>query len=533
MSSKPRTASKTPRKASKAPATPSLHPNITNPPSPKPPQPVPSSYPQPGRPSRPNPPVPPPQPRPTHRPHSAPAEPLQSEPLPPGFEVLIELNATITEKLHPNTPQHHNFHGVPPLPPPQPSAPLLVIQGPLATDPSQPNANMLYYAFINTRSYNFPLMPSTSCRRIAQDAFRIRVDNRRFVVALHPSTPPKHVEGFIALLQWFCTWKEPEGSLPPARLSESTTSSTSSLPTTPPLPPPKSTVFTKIGDNVVDVIEKVSNRANNTTQRYLSEKHSTAVSNRNRGAAKDLNIGGRATAGVLGTTQKVVGAVAKVAVATTDKIACTVGRRVTKTVAKPLASAPERSIRRGFYDQIASGCLAAGRIYVSVDKNVRLFMANTGDTAALVAGAKYGPQAEHASRQIAQIAYDAYHVMKFPSELGYKSLMKSSVEEELKRKGDDTTPDDQVQPPPSWANEASFPPVSPGAVPSSAVTGSPMSVSSAAKASSSAPAGSPAAVGPAAGASTDYSASTTPSSSAGVVHIPIAQEMSLNLPKTT
>lgn len=40
-------------------------------------------------------------------------------------------------------------------------------------------------------------------------------------------------------------------------------------------------MFSKIGGNVFNVIEKVRNHANNKTQHFLNEKHSNAVSNRN------------------------------------------------------------------------------------------------------------------------------------------------------------------------------------------------------------------------------------------------------------
>lgn len=110
------------------------------------------------------------------------------------------MQATGTEKLNLNNPRTNLSWG-PAASPPQRSAPLFVIQRPLSTDPTQPNAIRLYYILNNIRPHNFPLMPSTSCRRTAPLAFCIRVNNRRFVVTLHTSSSLKHVEGFIGVLQ--------------------------------------------------------------------------------------------------------------------------------------------------------------------------------------------------------------------------------------------------------------------------------------------------------------------------------------------
>lgn len=68
---------------------------------------------------------------------------------------------------------------------------------------------------------------------------------------------------------------------------------------------------------------------------------------------------------------------AKVAVVTTDTIRSTIARRVTNHVSKPLATTPQRSVRRRFYDQLASVCLAAARIYISVDNDFNINLLNT------------------------------------------------------------------------------------------------------------------------------------------------------------
>eukprot|EP00178_Gracilaria_changii_P016828 TRINITY_DN48252_c0_g1_i1.p1 TRINITY_DN48252_c0_g1~~TRINITY_DN48252_c0_g1_i1.p1 ORF type:complete len:515 (-),score=62.48 TRINITY_DN48252_c0_g1_i1:477-2021(-) len=407
---------------------------------------IPTNYPQPGRPSHPSPaPSTPSTTAPSHppRPASAPPQNANTEVLPPGFEVLIQLDAAIFEKINPDATPPLNFHGVPALPPPQPTAPLLVVQGPLAPDPQ--SSQMLYYAFINTRSFNFPLMPSTTCRRIGPKSFRIKVDHRRFIINLAPSTNPKMVQGFIALLQWFCTWKDVEGSHTPVRMDDSVSNASSTSPTS----SQKGTVFDSLGDKGVQKIEKIAEFMNTKTQSVLEKHHVAAASARDRGKAKDLSLGGKVTVGALNATQKVFSTTAKVTGAATDKIASTLGRSVTRTVTRPLANAPTGSKRRRFYEQLASGCLAAGRIFVTGDRQVRMYINNTADSAALVTGARYGAEAEHMCRQFGHIVVDGFRIYKFPSDLGYKSLMQSGIEEEFRRKGEAPSP----PPPPTYADE--------------------------------------------------------------------------------
>ena len=188
--------------------------------------------------------------------------------------------------------------------------------------------------------------------------------------------------------------------------------------------PPTGDRFKKIGDKGVQLVEKLGTRLNDHIQRKVSQKQEAVRGDEK----KNIKLGGKVTAGALGATRKVVGAGASIASKATEKISGMVAKGMTNNSAsRSLSEAPDGSGKKRFHDNLMSGMLAFGRIYVAADAHGKLIIENAGHGAADLASMRYGDEAGNASRQLAGIALDGYRIARFPQKLGATSLLRGAL----------------------------------------------------------------------------------------------------------
>lgn len=336
--------------------------------------------------------------------------------LPPDYEVLVELYAIVNE---PSATSPSN----PSTAPPQPEATLRIIQGPLS--PTQ-TSDKPYHAFISTRDINIPLLPTTTVSPLPNPnppAFRIHLQNRVFDITLNPNTEPELVEGFITIVKWFCNWNPTPSPHISATHFPSPTAESPTIESPTSQPSSSKDRFASLGDAGVRFIEKAGTALNTKITTNLDARTDVA-----RGEpAREISVGGKITSAVLGGTSKVIGAGASLASSTTEKISDAVANGVSNSsINRSLSEAPEGSFKKRFHNNLMSGLLAFGRIYVAADTQGKIIIESAGNSAAELAGAKYGDEAQSASRHIGRITLDGYRILRFPKKLGATAIVKGA-----------------------------------------------------------------------------------------------------------
>lgn len=393
----------------------------------------------------------------------------EAEELPSDYEVLIEIFATVKEKSYPSPKKK-------PLPQIIASpitGVLRVVQGPLNTS-LQPTGDKeeeaVYHAFISISDVNIPLLSSQPARRCGAEMsrkFALRIPERVFIIQLHPETEVGLVDGFERLLQWFCKWEDDQCTeeTGPADSTGAVSVSTNHE------------RFARAGDRGVEIVESIGGKINNSIQKRIAPRIDAAREVREtreaeNGGARSLKLG--VGTKVLSGTRTVLETGANLASSVADKISDAIGVGIGRNpVTKTLSEAPEGSKRKGLYNNLMTGMLAFGRVYVAADHQGKLIIESTGRSAAAYAGVKYGDEAEAAARNMAHIAMDGYRIFRFPEKLGATSLVKgaftSTAEENLEARKKEAklgASTGNLEVPSSVSGEAATPAPQSGAAPS-------------------------------------------------------------------
>lgn len=340
----------------------------------------------------------------------------QKETLPPDYELLLEIEARLSEVPHPApTSPSANTKLKQPV-----TGRLRVIQGPLPPSTPEQSADTPYYhAFVSLSDVNIPLMPSCGASRPAPSAFYLSIPDHTFLVEPDARTEVELLDSLERLLRWFCQWQVvTDGGAPVALPSEGQVEVDGQ-----PGKIEMSQRLTKVGDKGVLFVERVGSAINRKINQSLEQRRDAIQEDNSR----QVKLGGKVTLSVLSTTRKVLGTGASVASKITDRISSAVGSAMTDTaVSRNMANAPEGSLKRGFYDNLMAGALVFGRVYVEADKQGKIIIEDAGNRMSDIARRKYGNEAEAATRHISHIALDGYRIARFPQKLGATSIVKGA-----------------------------------------------------------------------------------------------------------
>lgn len=362
---------------------------------------------------------------------NSPAHPHQ-EILPSEYELLLEIPARVTEFDHPTSasgsiPQRKRLT--------EPIDGLLrIIQGPLPPSSSEISTQSIFYhAFLSIGSVNIPLLPSCTASRPQEMSFHLMIPDRAF--ALDVITNDELAASFESLLRWFCQWRSTDGTT----TSMAPTGATATPPgaAVPPSTPAQSPLqasnassdrFATAGDKGVELVERIGTALHSHINRALEQRRDALPEENTR----EVKLGGRVTSSLLSSTRKVIGVGATVASKLTDRISSVVGSKLADNSAtRSMSTAPEGSTKRTVYDNLMSGLLAFGRIYVAADAKGKIILEDAGTRAEQIAHRKYGPEAASASRNISGIALDGYRIARFPQKLGATALVRGAVKSRI------------------------------------------------------------------------------------------------------
>lgn len=368
--------------------------------------------------------------------------PGTQEILPSDYEVVLEMQARLTQKptMVGSTKLSKPVDGT-----------LRIIQGPLPpSTPEQSQQDSSFHAFLSIGDINLPLLPRcVASRAHKKSAFTLVLPAGTFVVEPHRKTEAEIVDGFERICRWFCCWEVDQ--------TEATTSSTYATVVNEPVgissypPPPSGALETvpentlvvdtscpnksveriaRMGDKGVLLVEKVGDALHKKLTNTL-EKRRDAIPEDGR---KNVKLGGRATASVLTTTRKIVGTGAQVASKITDRLSSSVGSVVAQNkVSRSMANAPEGSAKRTLYDNLMAGMMVIGKVYVAADEKGKIIINDVTELSSDISRRKYGDEAGHAARSLGGIILDGYRISRFPQKLGARSLLTSAAKSSMKK----------------------------------------------------------------------------------------------------
>lgn len=372
------------------------------------------------------------------------------ETLPPDYEVVLEMQARLTQQptIVGSTKLSKPVEGT-----------LRIIQGPLPpATPDQSLQEPSFHAFLSIGDVNLPLLPKCVASRVPnRPSFKIILPAGEFIVEPNPKTEEEIIDGFERICRWFCCWEVDQTG---ATASSSYTAAINEPTGASPYPPPPPGVIepemggtvavesprpmtsadriARAGDKGVLIVEKFGDALHRKITSTL-EKRRDGIPEENR---KNVKMGGRVTASVLTTTRKVVGTGAHVASMITDKVASSLGSAVSNNkVSRSMASAPEGSAKRTMYDNLMAGMMVIGKVYVAADQKGKIIINDVTELSSDIAKKRYGEEAAHAARSLGGIALDGYRISRFPQKLGARSLISSAAKASAKRShGGKTSP---------------------------------------------------------------------------------------------
>lgn len=282
-----------------------------------------------------------------------------------------------------------------------------VIQGPKQIQVHTLDDATMVYAFLSVNDINIPLLPDQKAEKLSPTSFKLRIPSHEFIVTLENNTPDELLTEFEKIISWFCKYEgEPAGNT--GRLSQR---------------------FERAGDQGVAMVEQFASKV----EISLNDRIQPHVNAARECETKNINIGGKATASVLGTTRKVVGAGAKGASVVTDKASDVVGSVLgNNPLMKTMRKAPEGSRRFRFHETLTAGMVAVGKVYVAADEKGRAIVSTAGENGAEVLRERYGDQVAGAARDSTHIGVDAYRIMRFPAKFGASALLKGAAKASLK-----------------------------------------------------------------------------------------------------
>ncbi len=282
-----------------------------------------------------------------------------------------------------------------------------VIQGPKQVQVHTMDDATMVYAFLSVNDMNIPLLPDQKASKHSPTSYTLRIPGHKFTVSLADDTPPEVLVEFEKIVGWFCSYQgEPAGNT--LRMSQR---------------------LERAGDKGVEMVEKLAGKLETQLSTRM-EPHMVAA---REVETKNVNIGGKATATVLGTTRKVVGAGAKGASVVTDKASNVVGSVLgNNPIMKNMRKAPEGSRRFRFHETLTAGMVAVGKVYVAADEKGRTIVSTAGENGAEVLRERYGDQVAGAAKDGTHIGVDAYRIMRFPAKFGASALLKGAAKASAK-----------------------------------------------------------------------------------------------------
>lgn len=401
----------------------------------------PSLYPKPATQQQNVPPPPPPPEGLAERPSISGGVPGTQETLPPDYEVILEIQARLTQKptMVGSTKLSKPVEGT-----------LRIIQGPLPpSTPEQSLQDSSFHAFMSIGDVNIPLLPRCVVSRATnQSAFTIVLPDGAFIIEPHPKTEAEIIDGLERICRWFCCWEvdqtgatasspytttvnEPTGASPyppPPGVLDTASGSTVVIETS---HPNKSTErIARIGDKGVLLVERVGDALHKKLTSTL-EKRRDAIPEENQ---KNIKLGGRLTASALTTTRKVIGTGAQVASKITDRLSTSIGTAVSDNkMSRSMANSPEGSAKRTLYDNLMAGMMVIGRVYVAADQKGKIIINDVTELSSDISRKRYGDEVGHAARSLGGIILDGYRISRFPQKLGARSLITSAAKSSARR----------------------------------------------------------------------------------------------------
>lgn len=365
-------------------------------------------------------------PQPSYYPNpTSPMDPASGPAAAPTYETLIETLATVSKLEAPKSAKAADAAS-----PIIAKGILRVIQGSIPHTPSA------FHAFISVEHINIPLLPTQPAHSTGlkgRNQYLVNIPDAAYLIELDPATESELVDGFERILRWFCQWQSvasakafsPSTPELPCGASNDSPSISQSDPS--PVRTSSSSrmqsAFDKAGEKGVSLVDKYGAKINDAVNRKVDQKMAAPPAQ-----PREVKMGGAGTSKVLGGARSVVGAGAGLAATVSDKASTAVGNVIANNKAmKNMREAPEESKRRSFHNTLFAGLMAIGRVYVAADKKGKLIIQSVGSGAARVTGAKYGAEAEDASRNLAHVALDGYRIMRFPQKLGATALLKGAL----------------------------------------------------------------------------------------------------------
>lgn len=389
-------------------------------------------------------------------PSSPPAPSAQN---PGGYEIILSADGSIRE-LAPGTAYA--------------TGPMQCIQGAVSDNPADG-----FFAFLSIDQLQIPLVSNHKSSRVDYHTFRIEIPGRNFYVSLNKQTEPDVIAGMGNLLGWFTTFgacSEPVGNHPPPTVSDIKPSPSdrlhhsiepkypadSNFPANPSYQPdpnayakynsdgsapatsmngecaasdsglpsvnsPHLTSNSRIDRAGVKGATMVTKYGEKLNKSLKARADASVAASANK-PQKNVKLGGAGTASALNSAKKVVGTGAGMAATVIDKVSSAIGNGLANNKAmSTMRDAPEGSQKRRTHDLLVSGAMAVGQVYIAADNQGKLIFETAGDGAGRVAGAKYGSEAEAATRATGHIALDGYRIFRFPNKLVASSLVQGAV----------------------------------------------------------------------------------------------------------
>lgn len=286
-----------------------------------------------------------------------------------------------------------------------------VIQGPTHSTVQTLDDSTMVYAFLAASHVNVPLPPDQQVQKIQPNVFVLRTPGHEFKVTFAAHTQPELLTEFEKVLAWFTSYQGPPIGTTPGGVSGGVASRLS-----------------QAGDSGVAFVDKIAGKVSKRMDGFMDPKLEAARA----AETKNVNIGGKATGAVLGTTRKVVGAGAGAANAVTEKASDVVGAVLANNpLMKGLRSGKEGSKRFRFHNTLTAGMVAVGKVYVAADERGRAIVSTAGENSAQVLQHRYGDQVAGAARDSTHIAVDSYRIFRFPAKFGASALIKGAAKASL------------------------------------------------------------------------------------------------------